>query len=539
MRVKIQVICIFLLTLFFPICSGYAIEYQNISISMSQEPSQKIVGFSRNVLLSTNDNDYPHHVEVSMTIADNGIIFAGWKNAETHYGSGVRVSIVQSQDNGQTWSSPYNMPMYDGLNTQQSDPWLYWFNNTLYYAYLEFDYRYFNNPLGGYLSQITIAKSTNYGQSWTLVQATNNTYFADKETFVVGNNNIVYLVYDDVNVADEDNGTAVVRMSRSIDGGDTYQEISVLAEAIYFIGPYVALNSSADPHVAWSWIPEDGGDIMFSKSIDGGFTFAGPKMVNLDGNFTDIGTGKTTLPLLKFDQSDRLYLLWADKASSNWDVWLRYSDSSGTNWSDRILVNPSISGQQWNPDMVIDSNGTLHIVYYSESGGNYRPYYRTLNFTGENHDVPSFSNEVAIADAYTSNSFFRPGEYFAIQLDHRGIPHVTWTDGRNNELDIYYAYGLTQLPLFTPEIIAIIVITSIIAFAAIAFIIIRRKYKVPKHLKEKWKMYRKTYKYYCDKCQNFSTTLGYCEKCGEKGFMRTAKREDFKKYLFPIEEPKN
>ena len=216
-------------------------------------------------------------------------------------------------------------------------------------------------------------------------------------------------------------------------------------------------------------------------------------MVNTDGNFTGYGTGKTTLPLIKFDHNNRLYLLWADEFSSTWDVWLRYSDNFGENWSDRILVNPSILGHQWNPDMVIDSDNTLHIVYYSESGAYYRPYYRTLKFTGENRDNATFSDQVVIADDDTPNYFYRPGEYFAIQLDHNKVPHIAWTDGRNNELDIYYAYGLTELPSFTPELIIIIVIVSVITSAAIITIIIRRFYKVPADIKEKWKMLSEFY----------------------------------------------
>jgi hypothetical protein len=136
-------------------------------------------------------------------------------------------------------------------------------------------------------------------------------------------------------------------------------------------------------------------------------------------------------------------------------------------------VNPYTAGNQWNPDMVIDPNGSLHIVYYSEIGDNYRPYYLTVNFNGTGINNPVLSDEIVIANEDTSSSFTRPGEYMSIQLDQYGIPHVVWSDGRKNEMDIYYAYGLTTLPLLFPvEIIVVTVIVLIIG--AISVVVIFR-----------------------------------------------------------------
>jgi len=454
------------------------------NLSPSQETDEDILGFSSNKLLSTDDNNYAHHVEVSMAISENGTIFAGWKNSETHNGGGVRVSFVRSLDGGKSWTQPYDMPMFGGTFTGQSDPWLYWYNGTIYYAYLEFDLDYFDDPSGGYLQQITIAKSIDYGVTWTPVQASNGTYFADKETIVVGVNNTVYLVYDDVDV--EPNGNATIRVTRSNDGGDSYEEISVIGEDEFYIGPYITLNSSGAPFVTWSWVPDGGGNLYLSKSLNKGITFDTPQIINKDGNYSAFElaggrVGKVTLPVIKFDINDRLYILWADKydqVTDTFDVYLRYSDNYGSNWSDRIRVNPHIVGNQWNPDMVIDPNGSLHIVYYSEIGGNYRPYYRTVNFNGTDRNNPVLSDEIVIANEDTSSIFTRPGEYMSIQLDQYGIPHVVWSDGRNNEMDIYYAYGLTTLPYpvetlpFPVEIIVVTVIVLIIG--AISVVVIFR-----------------------------------------------------------------
>ncbi|MBA7651985.1 hypothetical protein ES703_59814 [subsurface metagenome] len=452
------------------------LPFSTFILANSQETDEVILGFSSNKLLSTDDNNYAHHVEVSMAISDNGTIFVGWKNSETHNGGGARVSIVRSLDRGKSWTQPYDMPMFGDSFTRQSDPWLYWYNGTVYYAYLEFEPDYFNDPSGGYLTQITIAKSIDYGVTWTPVQASDCTHFADKETIVVGENDTVYLVYDDVNVEDP-NGNATIRVTRSTDGGDSYQEISVIGEDEFYVGPYITLNGSGDPFVAWSWVPDDGGNLYLSKSLNKGITFDNPQIINKDGNFSALepaggSVGKATLPVIKFDNDNRLYILWADKydqATDTFDVYLRYSDNDGSNWSERLRVNPQTAGNQWNPDMVIDPTGRLHIVYYSEIGDNYRPYYRTINFTGTGRSNPVLSDEIVIANEDTSSVFTRPGEYMSIQLDQYGIPHVVWSDGRNDEMDIYYAYGLTTLP-FPIELVFIIVIVLIIGTISVVVI---------------------------------------------------------------------
>ncbi|MFX1367671.1 MAG: hypothetical protein ACFFAY_03630, partial [Promethearchaeota archaeon] len=251
---------------------------------------------------------------------------------------------------------------------------------------------------------------------------------------------------------DQAEDPVIVELGISADGGNTYTGGGVIAEKDEgHVGPYLATSSEGDLYCVWSYFGEVGGDILFDRSLDDGVTFGQEVFINNDGNYSSFVTAggyasKGTLPVIRFDNTDRLYLLWADLyegAHDTFDVFLRYSDDFGQSWSDRLRINRFADGNQWNPEMAIDSEGTLHIVYYNDRLIGYRSYYRSLKFTGPLRDTPEFGDEMVIASIGTNESFTRPGEYFSIQLDSDEIPHVAWSDGRDGAMDIYYARGVS------------------------------------------------------------------------------------------------
>lgn len=418
------------------------------SYGIIQSNETSISSFSKNILLSTSDTPYTHHVEPTLAIGINEIIFAGWKNAFSHNGPGVRVSFSRSTNYGKSWSESFDMPMFENINTGQSDPWLVWHGGILYYAYLE--YSMYTDEL----SQITVAKSTTLGDTWNLAAASDGEGFADKETMTVSSDGTVYVVYDDLVY---DTNITSVRLTRSTDNGDSFSEVGVIADSTTHpedhLGPYVITDGHNDVYVAWVWFSNnEWGDVYLSASQDQGETFSDEIDINpLSENATfetslDQRPSRATLPVVRFDQNDRLYVLWADRhyEDGEWDIFIRYSDDFGLNWSDRYQINPKKAGNQWQPEMDIDSSGRCHVVWYDEHEDTYGPYYRAITFPEENGEEIVYSDPVPIASANTSSIFTRPGDYFSIKVDSKDIPHVVWSDGRDNEMDIYYSHGITE-----------------------------------------------------------------------------------------------
>ena len=413
-----------------------------------------IKSFTKNILLSNSDTKYPQHVEPTMAIGSDNQLYVGWKNAFYPNSGGLAVSFTTSTDNGSTWSQPNFMPTNVSDQNFQSDPWLNVHDNEIFYSYLDYANTSFPNPS----SQVTMAKSVDKGSTWTTSKASTNNYFADKETFIVSTNGTIYVVYDDVNIR---TGLGGIKLSKSVNNGLTFNDISRVNDYAVenILAPYSALSSNGTLFVAWLKIDTNNtGDVYYAHSTNGGITFSSEKDLNPETNFgTSIGNGLapgiSTIPVVKFDSHNRLYVLWTEH-DKIWQVYLRYSDDFGRHWSSKIPINANTDKNQWEPDMAIDSKDNLHLVWYEETYNRYRPYYREMSFTGLNRSDIVQSKVIPVASSFTSSNFTRPGDYCTIRVDSFDLPHVVWTDGRKGELDIYYAhasseYQASSIPSFT------------------------------------------------------------------------------------------
>jgi hypothetical protein len=405
------------------------ISLSNLNVYTKYAVAIKL-SFSENILISTSNSPYPHHVEPMLAISDNGTLFVGWKNANGHNTGGVRVSFSKSVDGGRSWTLPFDMPLFTN-GTGQSDPWLVWFNGTLYYSYIEFSI-----PDTSIFSQVTLAKSTDYGKTWSIVKASQNINFADKETMTITSNGTILIAYADCPTLTSN----VIRLSISTDEGQSFSDNLIISDndgTFDQIGPYIATDKQDNIYVSWIKFTSEAftGYIAFDKLDSSGF---GIDTAVTSANHSGLVNYKGSLPILHFDSKNRLYLLWSDFSESggSWDVYIKYSEDFGLTWSNKIQVNPNIPGNQWMADMDLDTNDNLHIVYYNEIGSHFRPFYQSITINNGNLDI---SKAIAVADKNTSSLFNRPGDYLTVQIDSDFKVHVVWSDGRNEDMDIYYA----------------------------------------------------------------------------------------------------
>ena len=415
------------------ISMGIAENVGQIS-SSTQDHSPFDISVGENILISTSDEIFPHHVEPTLALSDNGDIAVGWKNAYTADGGGASVSYSFSSD-GTTWSSPGYPTSFWPEGSSQSDPWMHYYGGTLYFLYIEFNI---------FDSQCTMSYTSDNGLTWDYSRATFGTGFADKETFTIDENGNIFLVYDDVNQYSVD-----LKLSRSFDGGVTFVENVTISDYPDFgyLGGYITTGSLGHVFTTFTYLGDspDSSDIFFDQSLDFGETWSNDIDLNPDYNASTFtsnpNTGrpeKVSLSVVR-ERNDVLYVAWSDvfedSVNKNWDVYLKSSDDFGGTWSNNIRINELIDSNQWMPDFDFDSLGNLHFIYYDSSAQSgillkYRIYDPVRNI---------FSEEVTIPTVATSRSNTRPGDYVTIRIDSNDIAHVVWTDGRNENLDIYYS----------------------------------------------------------------------------------------------------
>jgi Ca2+-binding RTX toxin-like protein len=315
-------------------------------------------------------NDVTTQSETSLVVGANGVICAGFND----FGPQGLSGLARSTDLGATWTDL-------GGISERGDPVL---------AYHEASDTYFYASLG--TTQIRVARSTDgcqtFGAAVNASVALGDTSLADKPWIAVDNtggpnDGNVYLCFTRFFSGSE------LRVMRSIDGGNTYQnEMVIGADGTAPFGCNVQVGSDGAVNVTWA--RRDTDDIVFSRSVDAGLTYSAAVTVNSaatrePGTDTIVACGGGNRPTLTGNirmlhqawmatdttggpNDGNLYIVWAsDPAGTpdNSDVFFSRSTDNGATWSAMTQIGGGGGvTDQFEPNVAVNDTGDVAVVWY-------------------------------------------------------------------------------------------------------------------------------------------------------------------------------
>ncbi|UCH89427.1 MAG: thrombospondin type 3 repeat-containing protein [Thermoplasmata archaeon] len=196
--------------------------------------------------------------------------------------------------------------------------------------------------------------------------------------------------------------------------------------------PAITVNETGVIYVAWHDTRNGNVDIYCTKSENGGTTFSTSKRVT-DTSFST--TGRLSYPSI-ISRGSNVYIVWCDNQSGNWDIRMAYSSDGGLNWSSPVKVNDdSGTAEQYYPDIAIDDNNTLYVVWNDERNGNHDIYSANSTNGGS-----SFGTNTRV-DHDTGSAVQR---YASAVGEPGGGITVVWEDWRNDTDGKYIKSGGTD-----------------------------------------------------------------------------------------------
>ncbi|CAB3714509.1 sialidase family protein [Paraburkholderia rhynchosiae] len=400
-----------------------------------------------------------------------------WSNGGAH-----GLVAASSFDGGHTWSQtplPFSA-CANGLGYERaSDPWVsIGPDGTAYSVSISFNQSNNNNAVGA-------AVSKDGGQTWgnlNVIIANNEPslqFFNDKESVTANpiKAGVAYAVWDRLELP---NGnpyanlhTAAFRgpsmFSKTVDGGLTWSSPSVIVNVPsrqQTIGNQIVVNSQDGTlydffNLITPPFSKAAGKVAFIKSTDDGATWTKPQIIAglQTVSVTDPNTGEPVrtgdiIPEPAIDPATgQLYVVWQDSRFNGGqydEIALSTSTDGGRTWSAPVRVNTPSGRPAFNPNVRVNSAGTVAVTYYDfrtlaadNTATLPTDYWQTKSTNGGK----SFGGEVHLAGSFdlktapNAEGFFI-GDYQG--LDARGtafVPFFVQTNSGNttDRTDVFAA----------------------------------------------------------------------------------------------------
>ncbi len=345
------------------------------------------------------------------------------------------ITLQVSNDNGISWETPrLLLPFASG----QFDPQIVVDaadRQTVYASWLQ------NNK-----RDIIVARSMDFGRTWSFSVAESSPEDADKPVLAVRGSN-VYVGF---------NHEGEFFVAASHDAGQTFTRVRINSEAAS--GWSLAGGATVDPaggiYFGWTTyareeMPASAVTVFVSRSADGGRTW---NTTLLDASSApppceeqNCETGYLGAQIvLASDAAGALYAVWnAGSADGEAEkIYFSSSTTGGATWSARRTISPAAAGvEHCFPAIAAGASGDVRVAWMdarASDGGHpshalWNTYYRSSTNGGATWSAERQLSGPARGYNYILPTGFRfPfGDYFSLAIDNQGMTHAVWGEGLN------------------------------------------------------------------------------------------------------------
>ncbi|HTA22381.1 MAG TPA: hypothetical protein VK763_02525 [Terriglobales bacterium] len=346
------------------------------------------------------------------------------------------MTLLVSDNNGTTWQPPREITSH---LTGQFDPQIVVDpadHRTVYAAWLQDRNR-----------DAVVAKSVDFGQSWSVVVADRDDEDADKPVLAVRGKD-VYLAF---------NREREMRVAVSHDGGITFivGDVDPELNLIRALGGGATVDGEGGVHVAWAgYVRRNQVNLFVSNSSDGGKSWATIQMATSSAapdcsafrcEWGFLGAQIT----IASDAAGTLYALWnsGTRNQAPQRIYFASSTTAGETWSAPADVSLAPKGVEHAfPALVAGEADDVRIAWMdTRHAPLWNTFYRSSSNGGATWSAETrLSNYVPGYRYIRSKGYSFPfGDYFEMDIDNQGRTQAVWGEGLNfrSPGSIWYSNG--------------------------------------------------------------------------------------------------
>lgn len=150
--------------------------------------------------------------------------------------------------------------------------------------------------------------------------------------------------------------------------------IQVSWSSTHYRYPKIAVDASKIIHIVWEDFSDHDEEIKYKNSIDGGSSWSTTTRLTWNDNDSND-------PDIAVDSNDYIHVVWSDESYGNEEILYKKSTDTGTTWTavSRLTWN---SGDSSQPAVAIDSNDNIHVVWIDQSFGPREVLYKKSTDSG-------------------------------------------------------------------------------------------------------------------------------------------------------------